>query len=256
MLIAGVPLQILSSQWSSIKLVIPMLWMDEIHFAPPFRSPGVIRFPCKSQPRVWFQPWLPSAANWTAQYQATDLRQGEVLKVALCSCHLHPPKKASFLVCINGGCGFSCFCSCKAQWCVDGVDGVCLFFINSFVHIYTCLNHVVVISLTIVMLIIIVISIVCSSFNARRATYCDHVASIDPVCLEQSPLPPPSQCLGPILPRFAHLGSPLVFLAFEFPRGALPSNLGAGCVSGGFRDRPKGFPGCFKRKAERIGLDG
>ena len=35
----------------------------EIHFAPPFRNPGMIRFPCKWQRTLRFQPWFHSGAG-------------------------------------------------------------------------------------------------------------------------------------------------------------------------------------------------
>ena len=34
------------------------MWMDEIHFAPPFRNPGMWIPQRKYQPTLWCQPWL------------------------------------------------------------------------------------------------------------------------------------------------------------------------------------------------------
>ena len=39
---------------------LPLLWMDEIHCAPP-KKPGM--FPCKFQQTFGFQPWFPSGVN-------------------------------------------------------------------------------------------------------------------------------------------------------------------------------------------------
>ena len=51
-----------SNQERTIKRT-PMLDGCEIHFAPPFRNPGMIRFQRKYQPTLWFQPWFQSGAN-------------------------------------------------------------------------------------------------------------------------------------------------------------------------------------------------
>ena len=38
--------------WARRQRSPAMLWTDEIHFAPPFRNPGMSRFPCKYEPTM------------------------------------------------------------------------------------------------------------------------------------------------------------------------------------------------------------